>query len=143
MPYRYLEDVAIADVAIEAWGPDAETLFTHTSDATLNVMVQDLDTVTARVERSVALESEAFDMLLFNYLQETIFYKDAQRLLLRTKELKITRTEEKFTLDAVMAGEELDMQRHELVVDIKAVTLHQFRVEKTERGWEAFVILDI
>ena len=143
MPYQYLEDVAIADVAIEAWGPDAETLFTHTSDATLNVMVQDLDTVTARVERSVALESGAFDMLLFNYLQETIFYKDAQRLLLRTKELKLTRTEEKFTLDAVMAGEELDMQRHELVVDVKAVTLHQFRVEKTERGWEAFVILDI
>ena len=143
MPYRYLEDVAIADVAIEAWGPDAETLFTHTSDATLNVMVQDLDTVTARVERFVALESGAFDMLLFNYLQETIFYKDAQRLLLRTKELKLTRTEEKFTLDAVMAGEELDMQRHELVVDVKAVTLHQFRVKKTERGWEAFVILDI
>ena len=143
MPYRYLEDVAIADVAIEAWGPDAETLFTHTSDATLNVMVQDLDTVKARVERSVALESEAFDMLLFNYLQETIFYKDAQRLLLRTKELKLTRTEEKFTLDAVMAGEELDMQRHELVVDDKAVTLHQFRVEKTERVWKAFVILDI
>ena len=143
MPYRYLEDVAIADVAIEAWGPDAETLFTHTSDATLNVMVQDLDTVTARVERSVALESGAFDMLLFNYLQETIFYKDARRLLLRTKELKITRTEEKFILDAVMAGEELDMQSHELVVDVKAVTLHQFRVEKTERRWEAFVILDI
>ena len=143
MPYRYLEDVAIADVAIEAWGPDAETLFTHTSDATLNVMVQDLDTVTARVERSVALESGAFDMLLFNYLQETIFYKDAQRLLLRTKELKLTQTEEKFTLDAVMAGEELDMQRHELVVDVKAVTLHQFRVEKTERVWKAFVILDI
>ena len=106
-------------------------------------MVQDLDTVTARVERSVALESGAFDMLLFNYLQETIFYKDAQRLLLRTKELKLTQTEEKFTLDAVMAGEELDMQRHELVVDVKAVTLHQLRVEKTERGWEAFVILDI
>tara|TARA_Y100000588_G_C14201050_1_gene902507 strand:- start:1512 stop:1760 length:249 start_codon:yes stop_codon:yes gene_type:complete len=82
-------------------------------------------------------------MLLFNYLQETIFYKDARRLLLRTKELKITRTEEKFILDAVMAGEELDMQRHELVVDVKAFTLHQFRVEKTERVWKAFVILDI
>ena len=68
MPYRYLEDVAIADVAIEAWGPDAETLFAHTSDATLNEMVQDLATVIVRLERSVALESEAFDMLFFNYL---------------------------------------------------------------------------
>jgi SHS2 domain-containing protein len=43
----------------------------------------------------------------------------------------------------VLAGEELDMNRHDLVVDVKAVTLHQFRVEKTDRGWEAFVILDI
>jgi SHS2 domain-containing protein len=29
------------------------------------------------------------------------------------------------------------------VVDVKAVTLHRFRVEQTPSGWEATVILDI
>jgi len=28
-------------------------------------------------------------------------------------------------------------------VDVKAVTLHRFRVEQTEQGWEALVILEI
>ncbi len=42
-----------------------------------------------------------------------------------------------------VSGEKIDSGKHDLVVDVKAVTLHRFRVEKTQRGWEAVVILDI
>jgi SHS2 domain-containing protein len=143
LPYIFLEDVAIADVAFEAWGLDLEALFAAAADATLNVMVNDLNSVSAIVERSVSLELEPIDLLLLNYLQEIIFYKDAERLLLRTRDVKISGQGESYTAVGVLAGEELDMNRHDLVVDVKAVTLHQFRVEKTDRGWEAFVILDI
>ena len=37
----------------------------------------------------------------------------------------------------------IDAGRHELIVDVKAVTLHRFKVEQTPRGWETLVILDI
>ena len=40
-------------------------------------------------------------------------------------------------------GEPIDPQRHRLRVDVKAVTLHRFSIEKTAQGWEATVILDI
>ena len=30
-----------------------------------------------------------------------------------------------------------------MIVDVKAVTLHMFKVEQTPRGWEALIILDI
>ena len=43
-------------------------------------------------------------------------------------------------LHATAIGEQLDPQRHQMRVDVKAVTLHRFRVEQTEQGWEAFVI---
>jgi SHS2 domain-containing protein len=33
--------------------------------------------------------------------------------------------------------------RHRARADVKAVTLHRFRLEKKNGGWEAFVILDI
>ena len=143
MPYRFLEDVAIADVAFEAWGPDLEALFVAASDATLNVMVKDLNSVSTIVERPVSLDPEPIDLLLLNYLQEIIFYKDAERLLLRTQDVRISGQEESYKVVGVLAGEELDMHRHDLVVDVKAVTLHQFRVAQSDRGWEAFVILDI
>jgi SHS2 domain-containing protein len=40
-------------------------------------------------------------------------------------------------------GEELDMDRHELVVDANAVTLHRFALERVGRRWRAFVVLEI
>jgi SHS2 domain-containing protein len=40
-------------------------------------------------------------------------------------------------------GEPINLERHRLRVDVKAVTLHRFRLEKTAEGWEAFAILDI
>jgi SHS2 domain-containing protein len=40
-------------------------------------------------------------------------------------------------------GEVLDPDRHHPRVDVKAVTLHHFRLEKTDCGWKASVILDI
>jgi SHS2 domain-containing protein len=46
-------------------------------------------------------------------------------------------------LEAIACGEILDPERHHPRVDVKAVTLHHFRLERTDRGWRASVILDI
>ncbi len=143
MPYRYLPDVAIADVAFEACAGTMAELFRDAAEATMNVMVGDLDTIVERVARVVRAEEGEPDMLLFQLLQELIFLKDAERLLLRVRDLEIRRTGGGYALDAEARGEEIDPARHDLVVDVKAVTLHRFRVEQTPRGWEAFVILDI
>ena len=40
-------------------------------------------------------------------------------------------------------GEVIDRERHELLVDVKAVTMHHFKVEETAEGWTATVVLDI
>ena len=143
MPYRYIPDIAIADVAFEAWGGTLEELFVAAADATMNVMVADLATVAEPLARTIRAEDTEVDMLLFQLLQELIFLKDAERLLLRVKAIEIRRIDGLFTLEAVARGEELDPARHDLVVDVKAVTLHRYRVNKTPGGWEAAVILDI
>jgi SHS2 domain-containing protein len=143
MPYRYLEDIATADVAFEAWGDSLEAMFASAADATMNVMVTDLNTISYVEHRTIQASAEEIDMLLFELLQEIIFYKDAQRLLLRVPSIHIEGTHGQFSLRAEAYGEELDPEKHDLIVDIKAVTLHRFKVEETSRGWEAFVILDI
>jgi len=72
-----------------------------------------------------------------------IYYKDAEKLLLRVSEIEIREKDQKHLLEGIAVGEELDPSRHELRVDVKAVTLHRFSLEKTDRGWQASVILDI
>ncbi len=143
MPYRYLPDIAIADVAFEAQDTTLEGLFRAAADATMNTMVSDLETIAERETRAIRAEDTELDMLLFQLLQELIYFKDAERLLLRVKALTISRSSGSYLLRAEARGEGIDPARHDLVVDVKAVTLHRFRLEQTAHAWKATVILDI
>ncbi len=142
MPYRYLEDIATSDVAFEAWGNTLEELFVAASDATMNVMVEDLNTISDKTRRSLRVEETNVDMLLFQLLQELIFYKDAEQLLLRIQKVRVQPQKNHYELTAEAYGEGLNMDKHELLADVKAVTLHRFKVEPDDQGWRATVILD-
>jgi SHS2 domain-containing protein len=137
-----LTDIAIADAAFEAWGDTIEDLFIAASDATTNVMVEDLGTIHDQERRSIKVEENAIDMLLFQLLQELIFFKDAEQLLLRVSSARIKQRHGAYQLRAMAYGEEINPKKHELLVDVKAVTLHRFLVEQTPHGWKAIVILD-
>jgi SHS2 domain-containing protein len=143
MPYEYLEDVGTADIAFEATGRDLPELFTAAADATMNVMIDNLEAIEPRETRCIALKNRAIDMLLFDFLQELIYFKDADRLLLRVREVQIDEKDDAYSLNATAAGEPLDPARHQQRADVKAVTLHQFQVEQTDSGWKTTVILDI
>jgi len=143
MPYHYLEEIGTADIAFEATGRDLPELFTAAADATINVMIDNLDAIESRETRQIELSSDKIDMLLFDFLQELIYFKDAKRLLLRARETHIDQKGETYFLKAKVAGERLDDTRHQQRADVKAVTLHGFSVEKQDSGWKARVLLDI
>lgn len=143
MSYEFLEDVAIADIAFKAWGKDLEELFKAAGDATVNAMIDNLEDIEPQEQRNINLENDALDMLLFNFLQEFIYYKDSELLLLRAKQVQIEEKEANYYLNAIVQGEKLDRDRHQQRVDVKAVTLHRFQLEKTADGWTAMVLLDI
>jgi SHS2 domain-containing protein len=143
MPYHYLEEIGTADIAFEATGRDLSELFSDAADATMNVMIDNLDAIEPRETRHIELSNDKIDMLLFDFLQELIYFKDADRLLLRVRDTQIEHQDEKYFLKAKAAGELLDVVRHHQRADVKAVTLHDFSVEKEDGGWKAQVLLDI
>ena len=143
MPYTYLEEIGTADIAFEATGRDLPELFRDAADATINVMIENIEAIQPRETRRVELSNEKLDMLLFDLLQELIFLKDAECLLLRMREMQIAEKHEIYLVKATAEGEPLDPQRHHQRADVKAVTLHDFSVERMESGWKARVLLDI
>jgi SHS2 domain-containing protein len=143
MPYKFLEEIGTADIAFEATGRDLPELFSDAADATMNVMIDNLDAIEPRETRQIELSNDKIDMLLFDFLQELIYFKDAERLLLRVRDMQIDEREEKYFFKAKVAGETLDAARHHQRADVKAVTLHDFSVEKEDGGWRARVLLDI
>ena len=143
MPYKYLEEIGTADIAFEATGRDLSELFRDAADATMNVMIDNIEAIQPRETRHVELSNDELDMLLFDLLQELIFLKDAERLMLRTRQLEIEEKDEELFLHGIAEGEPIHVERHHQRADVKAVTLHDFSVERTESGWKARVLLDI
>jgi protein archease len=143
MPFHYLEDIGTADIAFEATGRDLPELFTAAADATMNVMIDNLDAIESRETQHIDLSSDSIEMLLFDFLQELIYFKDAKRLLLRARDTQIDQKGEAYFLKAKVVGERLDDTRHQQRADVKAVTLHGFSVEEQDSGWKAKVLLDI
>ncbi len=143
MPYRFLEDVAIADVAFEARGKTLAELFTNAALAVTNTMVKDVKTVDRIVAKNVELEADSLEMLLYRFLQELVFFKDAELLLFSGYDVGVIREIGKWRLKAVLRGEELSPEKHELAADVKAVSLHNFKVQKMAKKWRAEVILDV
>jgi SHS2 domain-containing protein len=144
MPFAYRGDIAHSDVAFDAWGKTLEELFRGAADATLQVMIEDPSALRPieRIEVALTLESE--EMLLFDFLNELIFYKDARRLLLRPEHLSFQCVAEGVcSLKATLLGEVIDPSRHRLDTDVKAVTMLRFKVVRVADGWHATVVLDV
>jgi len=142
-PYRYLEEIATADVAFEALGVTLEETFLAAAYATLNTMVEEIGTVAPRERRVFSLAADSLDLLLLELLQELVYHKDADRLLLRVRDLRIEETGSGYRLHADAYGETIDRGKHPLLADVKAVTLHRLSVEKTLSGWRAVIVLDV
>jgi len=143
MAYRYLEDIAAADVAFEATGQTREELFMAAAEATLHVMIDNPQAIEPRQKRILEAADESLDILLFQFLQEIIYYKDAQQLLLQVSQIRIEPGTGGYRLRAEAVGEPIDPARHDMIVDVKAVTLHRLSVQQKKEGWVAVVVLDI
>ena len=139
--YRFIEDIAWADCAIEVEGVDLDDVFA-TSAAALAAVMVDPATVPLDIERKVELEAEEPDLLLYDWLAELILRKDRDGEIFPVAEVCIG-TGRPCTLAARLRGGAIDAERMALRNDPKAVTLHGFVLERRGDGWRAQVVIDI
>ncbi len=138
MTYKFLENISLADVAFEAKGKTLEEMFVSAAEATTETMVKDLKTVKPKVKKKIMLKAESVEKLLYAFLEELIFLKDSELLIFSKFKIKVSET----SLSGEIFGEKLDMKKHEMLVDVKAVTMHMFEVRKNGK-WKARVVLDV
>lgn len=147
MPYRWLEDVAIADAAFEAWALTPEELLSECGEAVLETLTGDPAGVRRQVRVELLLEDSP-DLVVVRLLESQLWHKDARQLLLHVRPVALVRRPGPdgvlWSLAAELWGEPLDPSRHGGGVDVKAVTLHQLAVSQDPDGtWRARVVLDV
>jgi len=88
------------------------------------------------------LEAARMDLLLYDWLSELIFLKDRDREVFTSCRVRIE-GEGPCRLSANVRGGGIDPERTTLGADPKAVTFHQFALERVTDGWRARVVIDI
>jgi SHS2 domain-containing protein len=128
-----------ADVGLRARAADLNTLFEEAARAMFSVMAGDLDAVRPLEEITVVLGPDDLDALLRSWLAELLYAFHVRKLLFAEFSVAISDA----GLHGTARGEPLDAARHKADVEIKAVTWHGLKVERTADGWLAEVIVDI
>ena len=79
-------------------------------------------------------------------MAELIYYKKRTTIegdIIERRAWKISKSKDSYSLEAEIKGEKINPKKHELKIDVKAITLYEFYVKKVKNKWEANIILDI
>ena len=137
-PYEIVEHTA--DIGIRGCGQTPKELFAHMAQGVFSLIVPPGE-VRAAEKRMVQAQADGWDRLLVAWLRELLYLFDTQHFL--AKEFSIHRLDPT-RIDAEAAGEVLDLERHTVDKEVKAVTYCDLWVQQApDGGWSAQVILDI
>src|SRR5262249_3344754 len=137
-----LEEVALADIGFEAEGESVEDVFRGATQALLESMANPA-TVSGGWERAIELSAVDLSALLFDWLSEVVFWKDAAGVIFREAPLTLTCEGEVWLLRAHLIGAPVDQQTQELHADVKGVTKHLYELKQTGGRWKVCVVLDV
>jgi len=132
---RYEEVEHTADVAIRAFGRDLPELFANAAYGMFDLLA-DMEKLHPTIEREVSLEASDLETLLVDWLDELLYLREAHDEVYKEFEISTLSPPE---LRAVAKGGKRFVPR----MDIKAVTYHDLKIEKTEEGYVATIVFDV
>lgn len=139
--YKYLPDVALADIALEVWADSWPELFSGAGTGLTGVMVNLAD-LQPRVNKPVSLNAPTIEELLYEWLSELVYLKDTEGLLGLKFQTAVDHAAG-WHLTATISGDIIEGSRQRLGQDVKAVTYHMFEVREIDQKKHAKVVLDI
>jgi len=131
------------DVGLRVRAESLEGLFETAATGMLSVMLENPESVRPIQRREMVVRGADVEELFVNWLSELNFLFSTEGKLFskfRVHSIEMNRTA---LLKAQIAGEGYDPARHELRLEIKAVTFHKLFVGRRDDHWEAQVIFDI
>ena len=128
-----------ADLGLRIRAGNLDTLFAEAGACLLACMVDDQTTVRPAESQSLSIEGSDREYLLFDWLRELLHRSDEARMLWCRFEVAVTAT----GLTATISGEPFDPARHLLSREVKAITYHGLKLEESDGGFLAEVIVDI
>ena len=124
--YEYFNTTA--DIGLKAYGETLTEAFENAGLAIFNI-ISDTDGIDAVREIEFEITSEDEVSLLYDYLEELLFYHETEFMLFSEFIVEI---DENLTLNAKIRGDEINWDKHERKSEIKAITFHKMAIRKDD-----------
>lgn len=133
-----------ADFGIRVRAGNLDDLFVDAARGLFSLMITNLDVVQAVEEVKLQVAGDDLEGLLHGWLAELLYTFSTRRLALTDFHVEVEGDAPMFSgLLATARGEPIDLGRHKIDVEVKAITWHALKVEHNADGWLAEVIVDV
>jgi len=132
----------MADIGFEAEGESLEEVFRGATQALIESMANP-STVSGGWERVIERSDVDPAALLFEWLSEVVYWKDAAGVVFRGAPLTMGQEKEVWLLRARLIGAPVDHRTQELHADVKGVTKHLYELKQAGDRWKVRVVLDV
>ena len=133
------------DIGIKVWGKSQGDLFIEAATAMTSFII-DGNAIQNKETWNLNIEGVTMEDLLLNWLREILFliekgvgFKGFQIEKNNLSEKKV----DTYFINAVLSGERLNPNRHEICNEIKAVTRHDLYIKKHGEWWETNILFDV
>jgi SHS2 domain-containing protein len=128
-----------ADIGIVAFGRNLAEAFSNAAYAMFDILT-DADNIKETDSFDLQISASNVEELLVVWLDELLYRYETEGFIYGRF---LIEEMGKTSLHAVGFGEKVDLDRHEIKVEIKSVTYHQLKVEETDGRWKVQVIFDV
>lgn len=132
-----------ADVGIRGYGKTIEEAFVNGAKAMFSVMVN-LKKIEPKKEIKIECEADNLEELFVEWLNTLLSEAGIENLVFSEFKIKeIKKTNSGYKLVGVVQGEELNPEKHEPKVEVKAATYSQLKIERKGNQYIAQTIVDV
>jgi len=142
MDYEIIDNITSADIAVAVTGENLNELFMKGGIALVSEMTDDPGKIMEKEIRSGSLSHHELDLLFFQFLNEILFYKDAEGVILKPINVEIESEGGVYICRYLFSGELINKSLCGFRVDIKGVSLHHLKIEKIVEGFKGVAVFD-
>jgi len=133
-----------ADVQVRSWGPSLEEAFSQTAYSLMATITPDLKKITPKIEKKITIKAEDKEALLFDFLSEFLYIFDVDELVFSQIYVsKIEKFNDNYQLQATLKGEKFDLDKHEIGIEVKAITYSFMNIEEKRASTIIDIVFDI
>lgn len=128
-----------ADLGLRVRASDLDTLYREAAEGLFAILVENVPASATEETLEFRIEGQRPDFVLFDWLNELLFTFETRHLLMRGFDVR----SDARGLTGGARAQPLDPARHRLLHEVKAITYHGLKVERSTGGWLAEIIVDI